>query len=164
MISVIGGEACGPEALEAAETVGREIARHGATVVCGGRGGVMEAACRGARAEGGHTIGLMPGRGHEDSPPNQYVEFPVFTGMGFARNVMVALSGDAVIAIDGSYGTLSEIAYALIHNIPVVGIDTWEFNYRGFDGHDKITRIADPAEAAAAAIAFAETRRNTKLE
>ena len=110
MISVIGGEACGPEALETAEKVGREIARRGATLVCGGRGGVMEAACRGAREAGGHTIGIMPGRGHEDSPPNPYVEFPIFTGMGFARNVMVVLSGDAVIAIDGSYGTLSEIA------------------------------------------------------
>jgi uncharacterized protein (TIGR00725 family) len=158
MISVIGGEACGPEALTTAETIGREIARRGATLVCGGRGGVMEAACRGARAEGGHTIGVMPGRGHEDSPPNQYVEFPVFTGMGFARNVMVVLSGDAVIAIDGSYGTLSEISYALIHDVPVVGIDTWDFNYRGYDG-DSITRVSDPAEAVEIAITRAEERR-----
>jgi uncharacterized protein (TIGR00725 family) len=158
MISVIGGEAGGPEALTAAEAVGCEIARRGATLVCGGRGGVMEAACRGARAEGGHTIGIMPGRGHEDSPPNQYVEFPVFTGMGFARNVMVVLSGDAVIAIDGSYGTLSEISYALIHQIPVVGIDTWDFNYRGYDG-ETITRVYDPAEAVDIAIARAEERR-----
>jgi uncharacterized protein (TIGR00725 family) len=158
MISVIGGEACGPEALTTAETIGREIARRGATLVCGGRGGVMEAACRGARAEGGHTIGIMPGRGYEDSPPNQYVEFPVFTGMGFARNVMVVLSGDAVIAVDGSYGTLSEISYALIHNVPVVGIDTWDFNYHGFDG-DSITRVSDPAEAVDIAITRAELRR-----
>ena len=158
MISVIGGEACGPEALVTAEAVGREIARRGATLVCGGRGGVMEAACRGARAEGGHTIGIMPGRDHEDSPPNQYVEFPVFTGMGFARNVMVVLSGDAVIAIDGSYGTLSEISYALIHKVPVVGIDTWDFNYHGFDG-DRITRVSDPVEAVDIAISRAEERR-----
>lgn len=158
MISVIGGEACGPEALTTAEAVGREIARRGATLVCGGRGGVMEAACRGARAEGGHTIGIMPGRGHEDSPPNQYVEFPVFTGMGFARNVMVVLSGDAVIAIDGSYGTLSEISYSLIHKVPVVGIDTWDFSYRGFDG-DSITRVSDAAEAVDIAITRAEERQ-----
>ena len=159
MISVIGGEAGGPEALLAAEAVGRELAKRGATLVCGGRGGVMEAACRGARAEGGHTIGIMPGRGHEDSPPNGYVEFPVFTGMGFARNVMVVLSGDAVIAIDGSYGTLSEISYALIHEVPVVGIHTWDFNYRGFDG-DSIIRVSDPAEAVDIAITRAEKRRN----
>ena len=158
MISVIGGEAGGPEALTAAEVVGREIARRGATLVCGGRGGVMEAACRGARTEGGHTIGIMPGRGHEDSPPNQYVEFPVFTGMGFARNVMVVLSADAVIAIDGSYGTLSEISYALIHQVPIVGIDTWDFNYHGFDGRT-ITRVSDPAKAVDIAITRAEERR-----
>jgi uncharacterized protein (TIGR00725 family) len=158
MISVIGGEACGPDALPIAEAVGREIARRGATLVCGGRGGVMEAACKGARSAGGHTIGIMPGRNHEDSPPNRFVEFPIFTGMGFARNVMVVLSGDAVIAIDGSYGTLSEISYALIHQVPVVGIDTWDFNYRGFDG-ESITRVADPSEAVDIAIARAEERR-----
>jgi uncharacterized protein (TIGR00725 family) len=164
MISVIGGEACGPEALEAAEVVGREIARRGATVVCGGRGGVMEAACRGAREAGGHTIGIMPGRGPQDSTPNEHVEFPVYTGMGFARNVMVVLSGDAVIAIDGSYGTLSELSYALIHETPVVGIDTWDFNYRGFTAHEKIVRVTDPIEAVVVAISLAEERRATRME
>ena len=162
MIAVIGGEACGPEALELAENVGREIARRGATLVCGGRGGVMEAACRGAREAGGHTIGIMPGRGHEDSPPNQYVEFPVFTDMGFGRNVMVVLSGDAVIAIDGSYGTLSELAFALIHDAPVVGIDTWDFNYHGFTGQERIVRLTDPTEAVATAIELANARRATE--
>lgn len=164
MISVIGGEACGPEALITAEAVGREIARRGATLICGGRGGVMEAACRGAREEGGHTIGIMPGRGYEDSPPNAYVEFPLFTGIGYARNSMVVLSGEAVIAIDGSYGTLSEISYALIHDTPVVGIDTWDFNYRGFTAHEKIARVSDPAEAVAIAIKLAEERRVTRAE
>jgi uncharacterized protein (TIGR00725 family) len=161
MISVIGAEACGPEALDIAEKVGREVAQRGATLVCGGRGGVMEAACRGARDVGGHTIGIMPGRGSEDSPPNPYVEFSIFTGLGFARNVIVALSGDAVIAIDGSYGTLSEIAYALINDVPVVGIDTWDFNYHGFTGQERIVRITDPAQAVAKAIEFAERRRAT---
>ena len=164
MISVIGGETCPPEALVAAEIVGREIARRGATVICGGRGGVMEATCRGAREAGGHTIGIMPGRGYDDSPPNAYVEFPVFTGMGFARNALVALTGDAVIAIDGSYGTLSEISYALIHETPIVGIDTWDFNYRGFSGQDKIARVSDPIEAATLAIRLAEERRATRAE
>jgi hypothetical protein len=158
MISVIGGEACGPKALGVAEAVGREIARRGGTLVCGGRGGVMEAACRGARAEGGHTIGIMPGRSAEETPPNQYVEFAIYTGMGFARNVMVVLSGEAVLAIDGAYGTLSEIAYALIHDVPVVGLDTWDFAYGGFDS-GAIVRATDPADAVAQAIALADKRR-----
>jgi uncharacterized protein (TIGR00725 family) len=158
LISVIGGERCPPEALAAAESVGRELARQGATVVCGGRSGVMEAACRGAREAGGHTIGILPGRGPEDSPPNQYVEFPIFTGMGFARNIMVVLSGEAVVAISGAYGTLSEIAYCLIHDIPVVGIDTWDFAYHGHES-DKIARTSDPVEAARLAITMARDRR-----
>jgi uncharacterized protein (TIGR00725 family) len=159
LISVIGGERCPPEALVAAETVGRELAKHGATLVCGGRGGVMEAACKGAREAGGHTIGILPGRGPNDSPPNQYVEFPIFTGMGFARNIMVVLSGEAVIAIAGAYGTLSEIAYCLIHDIPVVGIDTWDFAYHGHES-SKITRTSDPAEAARIAVSLASARRS----
>lgn len=157
MISVIGGEACGPEGLAYAETIGRELARRGVTLVCGGRGGVMEAACRGARAAGGHTIGIMPGRNAAESPPNEHVEFAVYTGIGFARNIMVVLSGQAIIAIDGSYGTLSEIAYALIHNIPIVGLDTWDFAYHGHDGA-KITRVSDPVAAVEAAIKLAKER------
>ncbi len=158
MISVIGGERCPREALEAAEAVGRELAKRGATIVCGGRGGVMEAACRGARSAGGHTIGILPGRGPGDSHPNSYVEFPIYTGMGFARNVMVVLSGEAVIAISGSYGTLSEIAYALIHDIPVIGLDTWDFQYVGHDG-ERIIRESDPVRAAETAIEQAKQRQ-----
>lgn len=164
MISVIGGEMCGPDALAAAEAVGRELAARGATLVCGGRGGVMEAACRGAREAGGHTIGIMPGRNAEETPPNRYVEFPVYTGLGFTRNVIVVLSGQAVIAIDGSYGTLSELAFALIHNVPVVGIDTWDFDYHGYNGHESIKRVSDPQEAVAIALSLAEARRATASE
>ncbi len=163
MISVIGGEASGKAALDAAEGVGREIARRGATLVCGGRGGVMEAACRGARAEGGHTIGIMPGRNADETPPNPHVEFPVFTGLGFTRNVIVVLSGEAVIAIDGAYGTLSEIAFALIHEVPIVGLDTWDFDYGGHDG-DRIVRVSDPVVAVEQAIALAEERRASRPE
>lgn len=163
MISVIGGEAAPPEALQAAEAIGRELARRGVTLVCGGRGGVMEAACRGARAEGGHTIGILPGRNARESPPNPYVEFPIFTGVGYARNAMVVLSGEAVIAIDGSYGTLSEIAYALIHAIPLVGLDTWDFDYHGHDG-ERIVRASDAADAVEKAIALAEERRRMGAE
>jgi uncharacterized protein (TIGR00725 family) len=157
IISVIGGERCPPEALAAAETVGRELAKQGATLVCGGRGGVMEAACRGARNQGGHTIGIMPGRSADETPPNAHVEFPIFTGMGYARNIMVVLSGEAVVAISGSYGTLSEIAYCLINDIPVVGLDTWDFAYHGHES-DRIARTDDPVKAAAMAISLAKAR------
>lgn len=160
MISVIGGERSGEKALGLAEEVGRHLARRGATVVCGGRGGIMEAACRGARAEGGHTIGILPGSGAEDSQPNAYVEFPIYTGIGYARNVAVVLSGEAVIAIDGSYGTLSELAYALIHDRPVIGLDTWDFNYHGFDGEASIIRLTNPVEAVERALTLAQARRN----
>ena len=158
IISVIGGEACPREALAVAEAVGRELGTRGATLVCGGGGGVMEAACRGARAAGGHTIGIMPGRNARETPPNSYVEFPIFTGLGFARNALVVLSGEAVIAIDGAYGTLSEIAYALIHDVPLVGLDTWDFAYHGHDA-ERVVRVSDPAQAVEAALAMAARRR-----
>ncbi|MCH8814306.1 MAG: TIGR00725 family protein [Chloroflexi bacterium] len=163
IISVIGGDGAGPEAIEAAEAVGRELARKGVTLVCGGRGGVMEAACRGARAEGGHTIGIMPGRDHQESPPNSFVEFPVYTGLGYTRNVVVVLSGEAVIAIDGSYGTLNEIAYALIHDKPIIGIDTWDFAYHGHDA-ERIVRAKSPADAVEKAIELAKRQREGTSE
>ena len=100
IIAVIGGEEASPEVARLAEEVGQELARRGCTVVCGGGDGVMEAVCRGARAEGGHTIGILPGHNADESPPNQYVEFAIFSGLGYARNSMVALSGQAVIAIE----------------------------------------------------------------
>jgi len=161
MISVIGGERADDSALALAEEVGRHLARSGATLVCGGRGGVMEAACRGARDEGGHTIGILPGRGPADGPPNQYVEFPLYTGIGYARNVSVVLSGEAVIAIGGSYGTLSELAYALIHDRPIVGLDTWGFDYHGYHGEESILRLSDPKEAVDQALALAERQKAT---
>lgn len=163
IISVIGGDAAKPEAVEAAEVVGRELAKRGVTLVCGGRGGVMEAACRGARSEGGHTIGILPGRDVRDSAPNEYVEFALYTGLGYARNIMVVLSGEAVIAIDGSYGTLSEIAYALIHGRPIVGLNTWDFAYQGHDG-ERIARVSSPAEAVDTAIELAKKQREVMSE
>jgi uncharacterized protein (TIGR00725 family) len=113
----------------------------------------------GAPAAGGHTIGILPGHDTSESPPNPWVEFPVFTGIGYARNSAVVLSGDAVIAIDGAYGTLSEIAFALIHNVPLVGLDTWDFAYRGHD-HDKIVRAANPQEAVEKAVEMAKQHRS----
>lgn len=157
IISVIGGENSPEDALRLAEEVGRELGKRGVTVCCGGGGGVMEAVCRGARSSGGHTIGIMPGRDASQSPPNPWVEFPVFTGIGYARNSSVVLTGEAVIAVDGSYGTLSEIAFALIHDVPLVGLDTWDFDYHGHDA-EKIVRVATPQEAVAKAIEMAQQR------
>ncbi len=158
IISVIGGEDAPADALRFAEEAGRELAKRGVTLCCGGRGGIMEAACRGARSAGGHTIGILPGHDASESPPNPWVEFPVFTGIGYARNSAVVLSGDAVIAIDGAYGTLSEIAFALIHGVPLVGLDTWDFAYHGHDD-EKISRAASPQEAVEMAMGMAKQRR-----
>jgi hypothetical protein len=158
IISVIGGEGAPPQANRLAEEVGRELAKRGVTVCCGGGGGIMEAVCRGARSEGGHTIGILPGRDASESPPNSWVEFPIFTGIGYARNSAVVLTGDAVIAVDGAYGTLSEIAYAMIHDVPLVGLDTWDFDYHGHDA-ESIARVSTPVEAVEKAIELAQGRR-----
>jgi len=123
-IAVIGGSRPGRAALDAAFEVGRLIARAGAVLVCGGLGGVMEAACRGAREEGGLTIGILPGGAAADANP--WVDVPIATGLGYTRNALVVMNADAVIAVDGEYGTLSEIAYGKIHGKKVVGLATWE--------------------------------------
>ena len=160
IISVIGGEDAPADVLHLAEETGRELGTRRVTLCCGGRGGIMEAACRGARSAGGHTIGILPGHDPSESPPNPWVEFPVFTGIGYARNSAVVLSGDAVIAIDGAYGTLSEIAFALIHGVPLVGLDTWDFSYHGHDAN-KIVRAANPQEAVEKAVEMAKQHRST---
>jgi len=123
-IAVIGGSRAGRQAVDAAFEVGRLLARSGAVVVCGGLAGVMEAACRGAREEGGLTIGILPGGSPAEANP--WVDVPVATGLGYTRNALVVMNADAVIAVDGEYGTLSEIAYGKIHGKKVVGLGTWE--------------------------------------
>ena len=123
-VAVIGGSRPGRQALEAAFEVGRLVARAGAIVVCGGLGGVMEAASRGAREEGGFVAGILPGGSPDDANP--WVDLPVATGLGYTRNALVVMNADAVVAIDGEYGTLSEIAYGKIHGKKVVGLGTWD--------------------------------------
>ena len=123
-IAVIGGSRPGRQALDAALEVGRLIARSGAVVVCGGLGGVMEAASRGAREEGGLVIGILPGNSPADANP--WVDLPIATGLGYTRNSLVVMNADAIIAVDGEYGTLSEIAYGLIQGKKVVGLRTWD--------------------------------------
>lgn len=123
-IAVIGGSRPGRQALDTAFEVGRIIARSGAVVVCGGLGGVMEAAARGAREEGGLVVGILPGNSPADANP--WVDIPIATGLGYTRNSLVVMNADAIIAVDGEYGTLSEIAHGLIHGKKVVGLRTWD--------------------------------------
>ena len=125
-IAVIGGNQCSPQEAQLAEEVGRELARRGAILVCGGLSGVMEAACKGASSEGGITIGILPGDNRQAANP--YVQIPIVTGLGYARNLAVVKSAQAVIAIGGSYGTLSEISHALQSGIPVIGLNTWSLS------------------------------------
>ncbi len=143
-ISVIGGSQSSAREIRLAEEVGRELARKGVVLVCGGLGGIMEAACRGASSEGGITIGILPGDSREQANP--YVQFPIVTGIGYARNAVVAKSGQAVIAIGGSYGTLSEIAYALQSKIPVIGLGTWSLSRNG-QPDDSVIPMEDPVKA-----------------
>jgi len=139
-ISVIGGSTVTDEAAETAETLGRALAERGHTVVCGGLGGVMEAVCRGASQADGHTIGILPTERRADA--NEYVDTAIATGMGNARNVLVVMNGDAVVAVDGGTGTLSELGHALDFGKPVAGLETHEV-----DGVEGIDHVETPAEA-----------------
>jgi len=154
-IGVIGGSEVSPQIAELAEEVGREIARHGAVLVCGGLGGVMEAACRGAKSEDGLTIGILPGDNRQDANP--HVQIPIVTGIGYARNVAVVKSAQVVIAIDGSYGTLSEISHALQSGIPVIGLNTWSFSIDGW-ADNNIIRVKNPRDAVDKAMALIKIR------
>ena len=158
IIAVIGNFDPPPHVYALAEQVGRELGRRGITVVCGGLTGVMEAVCKGAKSEGGTTVGILPsGSPHTANP---YVDIPVATNMGFARNVAVVSTGQAAIAVGGAFGTLSEIAYALSYGIPVVALNSWPLTVRG-DGQpvgDNYIPADDPVDAVNKAIAAAEAR------
>ena len=143
-IAVIGGNQCSPEVECAAEEVGRELAKRGAILICGGLGGVMESACKGAQSEGGITIGVLPGDNRQAANP--YVQIPIVTGMGYARNAIIVKSAQAIIAIDGNYGTLTEISYALQNGIPVIGLNTWDLSKSG-QPDKSIIPAKSPAEA-----------------
>jgi len=151
-VAVIGGGECSKEEARLAEAVGRELARQGAILVCGGLGGVMEAACRGASTEGGITIGILPGDNRQAANP--YVQIPIATSMGYARNVIVVKSTQAVIAIGGSYGTLSEISHALQSDIPVIGLNTWSLS-RNNQLDNSIIPARNPTEAVDKALELA---------
>jgi uncharacterized protein (TIGR00725 family) len=123
-IGVIGASRCGTEIAELAEEVGREIGKRGAVLICGGLGGVMEFASKGAKEAGGLTVGILPGTSKEEA--NGYIDIPIVTGMGHGRNVVIAHSSDSMIAISGEHGTLSEIAIGLKLKKTVIGLRTWE--------------------------------------
>jgi uncharacterized protein (TIGR00725 family) len=124
IIAVIGGRRSDKSLLKEAEEAGRLIARKGLVLVCGGLRGVMEAASRGAKAEGGLTVGILPQNDSKEANP--FIDIPIATGLGIGRNVIIARTADALIAVGGEYGTLSEIAFALQLGKPVAGIKTWD--------------------------------------
>ncbi len=123
-VAVVGPGEASPDEVAAAERVGAELARRGAVVVCGGLGGVMEAVCRGARNEGGTSVGILPGG--DRAAANEFVDVALPTGLGEARNALVVRAADVLIAVGGAYGTLSEIALAIKGGKRVVGLGTWD--------------------------------------
>jgi uncharacterized protein (TIGR00725 family) len=148
-IAIAGSGEAAPWELEAAEEAGAAVAEAGCGLVCGGLGGVMEAACRGARSRGGLTVGLLPG-GDRDAA-NGWVIVALPTGLGEARNALVVRAADAVVAIGGGWGTLSEIALALKAGVPVVGVGTWEPRIGGAPV-EGVVAVSDPREAVAEAL------------
>jgi uncharacterized protein (TIGR00725 family) len=154
-IAVVGTSEATAEAATTAEAIGASLASAGATVICGGLGGVMAAACRGAKSVGGTTVGILPGP--DGRAANPWVDVVIATGLGEARNALVVSSAAVVIAVDGEYGTLSEIALALRARIPVIGVGTWSFTRPDGERDSGVVVVDDPHEAAALAIRLAST-------
>lgn len=148
-IAVVGQNECSEETAQIAALIGQTIAQKKGVVICGGLGGVMEAAARGAKEAGGVTVGILPTMNKNDA--NQYIDLVIPTGLGDARNVLVARAADAMIALPGKYGTLSEIAFALMAGIPVVSVSSWVL---GADVH----QVENPLEAVELAIELANKR------
>lgn len=154
-VAVCGPGEATPEEAAAAEEVGRALAEGGAVVVCGGMGGVMDAAARGVAAAGGVVVGILPGADRRGASPHLTVAIP--TGMGQARNALVVAAADAIVAIAGEFGTLSEIALALKTGRPVVGLGTWELAKGGREV-GAVRQAAAPREAAELALSLARER------
>lgn len=143
-IAVVGGYEATGDVLALAEEVGRLLAQRGAVVVTGGRRGVSEAACKGAVLAGGTAVGILPGATRAEANP--YVSVAIPTGLGETRNALVVMGADAVIAFPGGYGTLSEVAFALLHGTLVVGLGTWDLSLGGVDDTG-VVRATSPADA-----------------
>ena len=152
LISVIGESKATDQNYSIAEKVGVLIARSGATLVCGGLDGVMEAACKGAKSAGGSTIGILPGLSKNEA--NQWIDIPICTGLGDARNIVVVRTGSAVIAIGGAYGTLSEIGHALSDGKPIFALNSWEITKSGIQD-PLLTHCKNEKEAVEKALASA---------
>jgi uncharacterized protein (TIGR00725 family) len=149
-VGVVGAGQASSEEEREAEAIGRGLAEAGAIVVCGGLGGVMEAACRGAKAGGGATVGILPGTNRADANP--FVDVAIPTGLGEIRNALVVRAADALVAVGGEFGTLSEIALALKAGKPVVALGGWELGKAG-EPVDAIVRVESAADAVARALA-----------
>src|SRR3954471_11657782 len=143
-VAVVGAALAKADEERTAEEVGRGLADAGAIVGCGGLGGVMEAACRGAKAGGGTTVGILPGASREDA--NQYVDVAIPTGLGELRNGLVVRAADALVAVGGEFGTLSEIALALKARKPVVALGGWQLSREGRPA-DALVRATTAADA-----------------
>ena len=146
-VAVVGSGTCSSQEADAAEQIGASLARAGVVLVCGGLSGVMEAACRGARREGGVTVGILPG--NDRTAANRHVIVAIASGLGELRNGLVVRASDSVIAVGGEFGTLSEIGFALKLGKRVVGLGTWDLS----GGTDAILRASTAEEAVRLALA-----------
>jgi uncharacterized protein (TIGR00725 family) len=146
IIGIIGAGECSKEQQEMAYEAGKRIAEKGGIVVCGGLGGIMEGAARGARAAGGMTLGIIPSSQKDDA--NEYIDIVIPTGLGEARNLLVVHTADALIAFPGKYGTLSEMAFALQAGKPLISLSNWKPG-------GEVIQVNDPIEAAELALEFA---------
>ena len=146
VIAVVGAGKCSKKLRDMASEVGKYVAENGGVIVCGGMGGIMEGAARGAHEAGGLTVGILPTDSKDDA--NDYIDIVVPTGFGEARNIMVVRAADAVVAFPGKYGTLSEMAFALHAGKPVISINAWRLT-------DEIHQVSTPEEAAELAMKLA---------
>jgi hypothetical protein len=146
IIAVIGASKCSKKLRDMAASVGKYVAENDGVILCGGMGGIMEGAARGAKEGGGTTIGILPTDDKGDA--NEFIDYVIVTGFGEARNIMVVRSADAVVAFPGKYGTLSEMAFALKAGKPVISISAWKLG-------DEIIHVDDPVEAARLALELA---------
>lgn len=138
LIGVIGAGECSDIIYNQAKELGQLLGSSGIPVICGGLGGVMEAVCIGVKSKNGMTIGILPG--NDISEANKYIDIPIASGMGIGRNIIIIRTASIVIAVNGKYGTLSELAFALQLNKPVIGLNTWDIS-------ERIIKVNTPKEA-----------------
>lgn len=155
-IGVIGEGSCSEETSQLAYEVGRRIGERGAILICGGRGGVMEAAAKGAKSVGGLTVGILPGSSRDEANP--YIDIAIVTGIDEARNIVLVRSCHVLIAVEGMYGTLSEIAFACKFGIPVIGLNTWRIDRNGLT-KSPIIQVNTPEEGVEKAFQIIQSQK-----